>query len=351
MIVKKMPILQGFPDPQTVKILSSTELKLSEFIPIFYDIETTGLSRYSTFVYLIGAVRWEKDQWFLTQWLGESPEEETDVIHKFTEYLQGATCTIQYNGNRFDQPYLEERCRRNGLSLPFGSLPSIDVYQALKSCQSLFKLSRMKQPDLENLFPSMHRIHCDGGQCIRLYRSYMKKKDSQALETVLGHNQEDLYGLGLVYTLLSYKFLYLGEYEPSDVRIHDQEELIISLKLHHPVPVQVSCVTEEFYLTVNDTEARLLLHLRDGKLRQYYSNYKDYEYLPGEDQAIPKTLSRYMDKSLRMPATPQNCYTWFRCDENFLSDSRKQMQYLTHSLPCLLNNLEKPKRAASLQKL
>ena len=38
MIVKKMPILQGFPVPDTVKFLSSTELKLSEFIPVFYDM-------------------------------------------------------------------------------------------------------------------------------------------------------------------------------------------------------------------------------------------------------------------------------------------------------------------------
>ena len=339
MIVKKMPILQGFPAPDTVKFLSSTELKLSEFIPVFYDIETTGLSRYSTFVYLIGAVRWEDDQWILTQWFGESSEEESLIIREFTGYMKDATCTIQYNGNRFDQPYLEERCRKNELPSPFGDIPSIDVYQALKSCQSLFKLSRMKQPDLENLFPSIHRIHCDGGQCIRLYRSYTKKKDPKMLETILGHNQEDLYGLGLVYTLLSYKLLYLGEYEPSAVRIHGQEELVITLKLSHSVPVPVSCATDEFYFTADREEARLLLHLKGGKLRQYYSNYKDYDYLPGEDQAIPKSLSRYMDRSLRTPATPQTCYTWFQCDENFLNSASMQMQYLTHSLPCLLSNL------------
>lgn len=339
MIVKKMPILQGFPDPDTVKFLSSTELKLSEFTPVFYDIETTGLSRYSTFVYLIGAIRWEDDQWILTQWFGESPEEEALIIREFTNYLQGSTYTIQYNGNRFDQPYLEERCRKNELPSPFEGLASIDVYQALKSCQSLFKLSRMKQPDLENLFPSMHRTYCDGGQCIRLYRSYIKKKDPKALETVLGHNQEDLHGLGLVFTLLSYRSLYLGKYEPSAIRIHDQQELVITLKLEHPVPISVSCVTDEFYFTADREEARLLLHLKNGKLRQYYSNYKDYEYLPGEDQAIPKSLSRYMDKSLRIPATPQTCYTWFCCDESFLTDRKKQMHYLGHSLPCLLNNL------------
>ena len=95
MIVKKMPILQGFPDPDTVKFLSSAELKLSEFSPIFYDIETTGLSRYSTFVYLIGAVRYEQNLWILTQWLAESPEEESLIIEEFTRYIQGATSTME----------------------------------------------------------------------------------------------------------------------------------------------------------------------------------------------------------------------------------------------------------------
>ena len=61
MIVKKIPILQGFPALETVKYLSNTKNELSEYNPIFYDIETTGLSRYTAFVYLIGAVRgWGK---------------------------------------------------------------------------------------------------------------------------------------------------------------------------------------------------------------------------------------------------------------------------------------------------
>ena len=44
MIVKKIPILQGFPALETVKYLSNTKNELSEYNPIFYDIETTGLS-------------------------------------------------------------------------------------------------------------------------------------------------------------------------------------------------------------------------------------------------------------------------------------------------------------------
>ena len=94
------------------------------------------------------------NQWILTQRLGESPEEEAlATIREFTNYLQDSTYTIQYNGDRFDQPYLEERCRKNEPPSPFEGLASIDVYQVLKSCQSLFKLSRMKQPDLGKSLP------------------------------------------------------------------------------------------------------------------------------------------------------------------------------------------------------
>ena len=50
MIVKKMPILQGFPDFETVKNLSGNGENQVDFAPFyFYDIETTGLGRNSSF--------------------------------------------------------------------------------------------------------------------------------------------------------------------------------------------------------------------------------------------------------------------------------------------------------------
>ena len=97
MIVKKIPILRGFPALETVKYLSNTKNKLSEYNPIFYDIETTGLSRYTAFVYLIGAVRFEENQWMLYQWMGEDENEEALVLQEFASFLTNADCTIQYN--------------------------------------------------------------------------------------------------------------------------------------------------------------------------------------------------------------------------------------------------------------
>ena len=76
MIVKKMPILQGFPAFETVKKLTKTQSFSERFVPLFYDIETTGLSRNSTFLYLIGAVAYEGNNWQMYQWMIENEEEE-----------------------------------------------------------------------------------------------------------------------------------------------------------------------------------------------------------------------------------------------------------------------------------
>ena len=154
----------------------------------------------------------------------------------------------------------------------------------------------------------------------------------------MGHNEEDLLGLGKIFPLLSFRKLYDGEYHPKHCEVIDQE-LKMTLELPVAVPISVSCGNTSFYLTVSEQEAKILVHLNDGKLRQYYRNYKDYEYIPGEDTAMPKSISKYMDKSLRFAATPQTCYTWFRCDESFLNDPAKQMHYLTHTLSFFLDNL------------
>ena len=198
----------------------------------------------------------------------------------------------------------------------------------------------MKQPDLEKIVGINNRKYCDGGQCIRLFRSFVKNKEQKTADIVMGHNEEDLLGLGRIFELLAYNRIYDGDYRPIQCTLMEQE-LKITLELLTPVPANISCGTEEFYMTVNEHEAKLLVHLREGKLRQYYRNYKDYEYIPGEDTAMPKSITRYMDRSLRVAATPRTCYTWFRCDEDFLHNEKKQMQYLTHTLPAFLDSLNK----------
>lgn len=105
---------------------------------------------------------------------GGKEDEEPEILCEFFNFLTSASSTIQYNGRRFDQPYLEARYKKHNLPSPFGNLPVLDLYQELKPCKDLLKLERMKQPDLEEFLGLNSRLHCDGGQCIRLYKSYIK---------------------------------------------------------------------------------------------------------------------------------------------------------------------------------
>lgn len=339
MIVKKMPILQGFPDFESVKKLSIFLVHENNFCPVFYDIETTGLSQYSTFLYLIGAIVCEDGQWVLYQWFAEKEIDEEELLKCFAAFVKKYTCTVQYNGNRFDQPYLEARYQTWNLPSPFGEIPSLDLYQELKQCKDLLKLTRMKQPDLEHFLQLSPRLFCDGREGIRCYRKYLKTHEEDIRQELLGHNQEDLMGLGKVMEMLAYRMLYDGCYEPDKAEIAEGL-LLLSLRLPTPVPVLFSNGNEHFYISGENSTVKLLIPLANGRLRQYYADYKNYDYLPAEDTAIPKSLSAYMDKSLRTPAKPDTCYTWFDCDENFLRDPARQMQYLRHTLPYLLGTLK-----------
>ena len=102
MIVKKMPILQGFPDFETVKNLSGNGENQVDFAPLFYDIETTGLGRNSSFLYMIGAVCYEGNEgWQMYQWLAPAPfntmaMRSTSLI--FRHGLRFMNCRIHLKG-------------------------------------------------------------------------------------------------------------------------------------------------------------------------------------------------------------------------------------------------------------
>lgn len=340
MLVKNIPIFQGFPSIETVKKLSKATAVSGKFSPVFYDIETTGLSRYSTFLYLVGAIWNQNGSWQLRQWMAEDPSEEQAVLEAFCAFLKDFSCTIQYNGDAFDQPYLESRLQVHGLSSPFADLPSLDLYKKIKPLKGLLKLPGLKQGDIEHFLHIKKRDYCNGGQCIRLYQKYLTSRSPELLAEVMGHNQEDLLGLGRVFEMLSYLCLLDGRYLCTEAQALEGQ-LILRLELPHALPAEFSNGNEELYITGCQKRVSLSSQIICGRVRQHYANYKDYDYIPAEDTAIPKVLSRFMDRSLRQSATLDTSYTWFPCTDDFLSDSQKQMQFLHHALNYLCRTLNR----------
>ena len=339
MIVKKMPILQGFPDFETVKFFTGKFFQKYNFSPVFYDIETTGLSRKSTFLYLIGAVGIEDETWYFHQWMAESDREEETILRIFSQFLQQCDLLISYNGERFDQPYLEARYEKYGLPSPFDHKMSLDLYLTLKPLKTLLKLPALKQPCLEEFLGIKDRIYNNGKECIQLYKDFLKKRDAITAEEILGHNLEDVLGLGRIFEMLSYLCIYDSEYEVTYAEA-DEEVIIFTLELPHALPAEFSNGSNSFYITGKATEVKLIVRTENGRLKQHYQNYKDYYYLPDEDTIIPKSLGSGIDKKHRKAATKDTCYTWFNCNEQFLQNPQLQKQYLEHALPYFLKALK-----------
>ena len=94
-----------------------------------------------------------------------------------------------------------------------------------------------------------------------------------------------------------------------DMDGNKHQELIMKLNLPAPLPRPLSGTAEGCYFKGEGMEASLRVPLYEEEMKYFYSNYKNYYYLPEEDTAIHKSVASYVDKAHRVQATAKNCYT------------------------------------------
>ena len=83
----------------------------------------------------------------------------------------------------------------------------------------------------------------------------------------------------------------------------------MSLKLPTPLPTDISYGANDCRFSGSKDEGWLRVPLYEEEMKYFYSNYKDYYYLPNEDMAIHKSVSSFVDKEYRQQAKAKNCYT------------------------------------------
>ena len=92
----------------------------------------------------------------------------------------------------------------------------------------------------------------------------------------------------------------------------------------YPVPRQLSCKQDCFYLMIGKNRTSLRIPVYEGELHYFYSNYRDYYYLKKEDMTIHKSVASFVDKEYRENAKASNCYT--RKSGKFLPQYNSVMQ-------------------------
>ena len=63
------------------------------------------------------------------------------------------------------------------------------------------------------------------------------------------------------------------------------------------------------HIKVEKDEGTMIVPIYEEELKYFYSNYKDYYYLPLEDTAIHKSIGYFVEKEFREQAKASTCYT------------------------------------------
>jgi len=301
---------------------------------LYFDIETTGLSADSSFLYLICIGFLSEGKPVLCQWFSESFTDEVNLLHAFFAFLKDYKVLVHYNGTTFDVPYLEKKCHQYKLDYQF-NLTSIDLYRMVKPHKTLLSLSGCRQKDIERFLGIKRKDQYDGGQLIEIYKQYlgraqfdrmkhgaplsvsrnsglatMPSSPSEALlYLLLLHNAEDIEGLIRISCLLPLLQVLNGCVTSYDEFRFTDTELVATLTYLN-CPCILSGSYPHPYVTLEITEDKLTVRIPyyTGELKYFFDNYKDYYYLPYEDCAVHKSVAEGVDKSRKKAATAATCY-------------------------------------------
>ncbi len=292
---------------------------------LFVDIETTGLSPKSSSVCLIGCAYYTGDSWKMIQWLDDNGGSEKEILTSFAAFTSSYSALVNYNGERFDIPFMKERMQICGVSADLRAVPenlmTVDLYRILKPYKHLITPDNYRQETLEAYFGSPRKESITGKEAVGIYRAWLSGGSKELLDKFLSHNEADLTGLLKLHPILAFTAAsdtkltaykaQAGSY--TDVGGGRREELILFSRAadldENCIPFTVSAAFDGCYLTMQGNKVTLKIPIITAELKYFYANYRDYYYLPAEDQAMHKSIAAFVEKSHRVQAKADNCYT------------------------------------------
>lgn len=274
---------------------------------LFFDIETTGFSPDYTELYLIGCVFYTDNHWNYIQWLNDNGTSEEELLHTFFQFIKPYASLIHYNGDGFDIPYLQNKVRSYGLSYQFNSITSIDLYKMIKPYKSSLYLDNLKQKTLEEFFGISRKDPYNGGELIKIYQNYLNDQSSTKLNALLLHNYEDISHLVALSIIVSYQQFFSGNFNILRTS-QENDRYEIFLALPDSLPKRITKGTNGIILSAYKQEASLSIPILHDELKFFFSDYRNYYYLPIEDKAIHKSIASFVDKEYREKAKRSNCY-------------------------------------------
>lgn len=171
----------------------------------FIDIETTGLvAGAGTYAFLLGAGRFEGDQFRLVQFFLQDPSQEIALLDALEEFLAPCEAVVSYNGKSFDVPFINNRYITNGSPPLLRDTAHIDLLHLARRIWKL-RISRCTLGDIEVNILGMQRSEHDvpGWMVADLYFDYLRTGDARPLRGVFYHNEVDVVSLAALLSHLA----------------------------------------------------------------------------------------------------------------------------------------------------
>lgn len=281
-----------------------------------FDIETTGLSADTSYLYLIGAIHKSGDDTVLTQWFCDEYSEEKDILQSFLTFLENYSRLVHYNGTGFDIPYLNKKIKRHHLRGYISAENSTDLYKLLLPYKKHTAFPDFKQKTLEASAGFERKDTFTGGDLIDVYAAYAGKsrlatltgntEEADALRHVLLlHNHDDLLGLFHLYHKTRLPAFFNGELSPSVLKI--PEGLLYSFDTPFlPFPLEIRNQENSLVITKETTD--FFFPLYEGELKYFFKDYKNYSYLKYEDTAVHNAVAEWVNKEAKEKCRPATAY-------------------------------------------
>jgi len=197
--VLPMPPRRAY-DVATVRLLGARgDDRLPERGLCFFDTETTGLSGGVGNQVFLAALGWRVPSGLLLrQYLLPDPAEEQAFLEAVSADIQASAALVTYNGRSFDSPVLEGRLLMSRRSSDCLRKPHLDL---LHPARRLFK-ARLGSCSLQSVEAGV--LGRDRGDDIpgylipQTYFDYLRRRDPEALRSVVVHNRQDVASLSLL---------------------------------------------------------------------------------------------------------------------------------------------------------
>ena len=305
-----------------------------------FDIETTGLSPMNSFTYIIGVNIKVGDDWQIIQLFNDDGRSEPEMINAFFDIISDYDVLVEFNGDRFDIPYIEKRMNviTNKLHVRFengfNKITSFDLMKCIKPYKYALGLPNIKQKTIEK-YLGIDRVDTfNGGQLIDVYLNFVTTGDKKSRELVLRHNRDDMEGMLFLGAVQAIDMMKMGKVSIERFGVKEiagKLFFVIDLNLESSLGRNISTSSYGAALDAEEDYVCLKVPIYTGSLN-YYLGAKEKDGVVKKEGYFVTALNNYDGSIALYKDTARAKSGYVMLDDTFLGNKELILEYVRHMI-------------------